>query len=125
MRYSVSVEDSHIRCEVFDRKTVEETKQFVDAIFEKLRETKMRRVLVLIRDSQPIFTVGRYQLEQIFKSAAAMVPGLRVAHVSDSKELQASQDYIALLGRQQGVACRALRDEQEGLKWLLSEEPAV
>jgi hypothetical protein len=125
LRYSVRIEDSHIRCEVFDRKTVQETKEFVDAVFEKLRETRMRRVLILIRDSQPIFTVGRYQLEQTFKSAAAMVPGLRVAHVSDSKELQASQDYIALLGRQQGVACRAIGDEPEALRWLLSEEPAV
>ncbi len=125
MRYTVQVEGSHIRCEVCDRKTVDETKQFVDAIFEKLRETKIRRVLILIRDSQPIFTVGRYQLEQIFKNAATMVPGLRVAHVSDSKELQASQDYIALLGRQQGVACKAIREEHEALRWLLSEEPAV
>lgn len=47
------------------------------------------------------------------------IPGLRVAFVSDSREIAMSQDYIALLGRQRGLEFRAFgTEEAAAIAWL-------
>jgi hypothetical protein len=123
MECNVKVEPGYIRVDVVNRETAEETAQFIDAILAALREHRIPKILLVLRKSRAIFKVGQYNLIDAFK-AGALIPGLRIAHVSDSPELQASQDYIALLGRQHGIASRAFKDEDAALSWLLSGEPA-
>jgi hypothetical protein len=47
------------------------------------------------------------------------IPGLRVAFVSDTREIAMSQEYIALLGRQRGLELQAFgTEEQAAVAWL-------
>lgn len=121
MRFTVEPREGYLRAEMRYRESAEETKQFVEAIVEAIGRHRLGRVLIVIRESQAVFRVGRYNLFEAFRAALEIVPDLRVAHVSDSPELRASQDYIALLARQHGIAAKAFPDEEEALEWLLAE----
>ena len=43
---------------------------------------------------------------------------LRVAFISDSRELALSQEYIELIAKQRGLAFRTFASEQAALAWL-------
>ena len=119
MRYTITAQGGYLRAEMTGRDTAAETREFVDAIVKGLRESGLNRLLIVIRQSRAIFKVGEYNIDDYFK-AVASIPDLRVAHVGDTAELRASQEYIALRGKQHGVECRALKDEKEAVGWLLS-----
>lgn len=78
MRYKLEALSGYLKAELLERETTAETAEFVHAIVDAVREKGVSRVLI----SHPI-------------------PGLRIAFVSDSREIAMSQDYIARLGRQQ------------------------
>lgn len=82
-----------------------------------LREHGIPRILISVRASRPVFKVGQYGLSDALAQVAGM--GLRVAFISDSKEIAMSQQYIALLGQQKGRDFSAFPTEQEAVKWLL------
>jgi len=43
---------------------------------------------------------------------------LKVAFIADTRELQMSQQYIALLGQQRGLQFQAFDSEQAAIDWL-------
>jgi hypothetical protein len=45
---------------------------------------------------------------------------LKVALVSDTKDLAMSHQYVELLAKQRGLAIRAFDNEQAGVEWLMS-----
>lgn len=49
------------------------------------------------------------------------MPGLKVAFISDTRELAMSQQSIALLASQRGLAFQAFGAEEEALAWLLED----
>lgn len=78
------------------------------------------RVLVYVRNSRPIFKLQAYGITEYFRQVAAN-PANRVALLSDSEEMRSSQQYIEMLGREQGAHVRAFRDEPSALDWLRSD----
>lgn len=118
MRYTIDVHSGYIKAEMRERETGEETRTFVGALLAALRQHKIARVLISVRDSRPVFKVEEWG----FSDAISQVlgTGLRVAFVADSKELAMSQEYIALLGQQKGLDCRNFAAEPEAVAWLLS-----
>jgi hypothetical protein len=52
------------------------------------------------------------------------IAGLKVAFIADTRELQMSQQYIALLGRQRGLQFEAFDSEAAALAWLTSVSSA-
>lgn len=44
--------------------------------------------------------------------------GLRVAFISDSRELALSQEYIELIAKQRGLAFRTFASEKAAVEWL-------
>jgi predicted HD phosphohydrolase len=120
MHYKIELAQDHLRAELFDRKAAEETQQFIRALAAKALETGCPRVLIYVRHSRPIFKLQPYGIPAYFRQLAAN-PAHRVALLSDSDEMRSSQQYIEMLGREQGARVRAFRDEAAAREWLRGE----
>jgi hypothetical protein len=114
MRYTIELKSGYMKAEMRERETPEET--FVQAILAALREHKVPRVLISVRASRPVFKVEDWGLSDALSQVLGT--GLRVAFISDSKEVAMSQQYIALLGQQKGLDFRSFATEQEAVAWL-------
>jgi hypothetical protein len=121
MHYTIDIHPGHIKAEMRERETGEETRGFVEAIIAALRQHKLARLLISVRSSRPVFKVEQYGLSEALAQVADM--GLRVAFIADSKEVGMSQQYIALLGQQRGLDCRTFDEEQDAVAWLLAKAP--
>lgn len=121
MRYTIEKQPAgYLKAEMVDRDTAEETAQFVTAIVQALRTQEGRKLLISTRQSRPVFKVEDWKLSAALDQVMS-IPGLKVAFVSDTRELAMSQDYIALLGRQRGLDFQAFgADESAAISWLTS-----
>jgi hypothetical protein len=121
MRYTIEKQAAgYLKAEMVDRDTSEETAQFVNAIVEALRKEGARKLLISTRQSRPVFKVEDWKLTAALDQVMS-IAGLKVAFVSDTRELAMSQDYIALLGRQRGLEFQAFgADEGGAIAWLTS-----
>jgi hypothetical protein len=120
MHYKIELAQDYLRAELFERKTPEDTQQFIQALMAKALEAGCTRMLVCVRHSRPIFKLQSYGIVEFFRRVASN-PANRVALLSDSEEMRSSQQYIEMLGREQGAKVRAFRDEPAALLWLRSE----
>ena len=117
MRYTIEQKDGYLKAEMLERETGEETVEFVNAIVEALKHASPAHVLISTRQSRPVFKVEDWKLSEALQKVMS-VPGLRVAFVSDSREIAMSQEYIALLGRQRGLEFETFSSEQGAIIWL-------
>lgn len=99
------------------RDTAAQTAEFVAAIIAKLRASGVARLLVSVRKSRPVFKVEDWGLSEALEQLVS-IRDLRVALVSDTRELGMSQDYIAFLARQRGLQFEAFSTEQAAVAWL-------
>src|SRR4051812_2632097 len=102
---------------MLERETAAETAQFVAAIVEALGKASVPRVLISTRQSRTVFKVEDWGLSDTMQKLVSM-SGLRVAFISDSREVALSQEYIALLGRQRGLTFEAFASEEGAVIWL-------
>jgi CDP-diacylglycerol--glycerol-3-phosphate 3-phosphatidyltransferase len=77
------------------------------------------RLLVSIRSSRPVFKVEEWKLSAALDKVTS-IAGLKVAFIADTREVQMSQEYIALLGRQRGLQFESFESEAAALAWLTS-----
>jgi hypothetical protein len=114
--HRIAVEPGFLRCELFNRQTVEETRKFLETVLAAALEHRIPFVLIRVRNSIPIFTVERYRfshyLDLAFKSK------YRIALVGDTLELRIAHQYIATLACMRGVRLRAFSDEASAVGWL-------
>jgi ABC-type transporter MlaC component len=120
VRYTIEKQDGHLKAEMVERDTAEETAEFVEAIVQALRAGPVDKLLVSIRDSRPVFRVEQWRLSAALDQVMS-IPGLKVAFIA---ELQMSQQYIALLGRQRGLQFEAFESEAAARAWLTSASSA-
>ncbi len=118
MKYTIEQRDGYLKAEMLERDTAEETRAFVDAIIEALRSSGMLRLLISIRASRPVFKVQQWDLSGALAQVASL-PGLKVAFISDTREIGMSQEYISLIATQRGLAFRPFSAEAEAVAWLL------
>lgn len=111
MRYTIDVLAGYIKAEMVERDSAEETSQFVEAIIKALGEHGLRKLLISIRSSRPVFKVSEWNLSGALDKVMGM-SGLKVAFISDTKELAMSQQYIELLAKQRGLAFRTFGSEK-------------
>ena len=69
------------------------------------------------RDSRPVFKVEEWKLSAALDKVMS-IAGLQVAFISDTREVQMSQQYIALLGRQRGLKFETFDSEPAAVAWL-------
>ena len=106
---------------MIERDTAAETSEFVSAILEVLRLHRIFKVLISIRSSRPVFKVEEWNLSAVLEQVMRL-PALKVAFIADTREISLSQEYIALLAQQRGLAFRAFGAEKAAVGWLLEEE---
>jgi hypothetical protein len=119
LRYKIEQQPGYLKAEMVERDTAEETAAFVEAIVEALRAGRADRLLVSIRSSRPVFKVEEWKLSAALDKVMS-IAGLKVAFIADVREVQMSQEYIALLGRQRGMQFQSFDSEAEALAWLTS-----
>jgi len=114
--HRIKADSGYLRCELFNRQTLEETRTFLDAVVAAATEHRLPLILIRVRNSVPIFTIERYgfsrYLELTFKSK------YRLALVGDTLELRIAHQYVATIARMRGVRLRAFADEAAAIGWL-------
>jgi hypothetical protein len=118
--HRVTVEQGYIRAELFNRKTTDETRRFLEAVIPQILKHGCPRVLLCVRNSKPVFTVERYgfsrYLDIVFKSK------YKIALIGDTLELRIAHQYIATLARLRGANVRAFPEETGAIGWLTADE---
>ena len=115
--YKITIEQDHLRAELFDRETMEETRAFLQIVANSAQKHGRSSILMSVRSSNPIFTVERSGFLAYFKKLAEN-PEHRIALLGDSEELGISHQYVELIGRQHGVNVQSFRDEVAALQWI-------
>ena len=118
MRYSIEMREGYLRAEMVERETPQETREFGEAVQGAMRDKGIARALVVVRASAPVFRVEEYRLSD-FLTRISEMPGLRIALVSDSRELAAAHEYVELIASQRGMPLQAFPTEKSALEWLL------
>jgi hypothetical protein len=117
MLYKITVEPDHLRADLFDRETMEETRAFLQIVASSALRHGRSNILMSVRSSNPVFTVERSGFLAYFKKLAED-PEHRIALLGDSEELGISHQYVELIGRQHGVNVQSFRDEAKALQWI-------
>ena len=116
-------QEGYVRAEIFDRRTAQETRGFLESIIATAAEHDCPRVLISVRASAPLFQVEQYGLSKYFRTLSDN-RSYMVALVSDSDETHASHQYIEFLARQYGARVKSFRSDRPALAWLLAD-PAL
>jgi len=117
MLYKITIEPDHLRAELFNRETMEETRTFLQIVASSALKHARSSILMSVRSSNPVFTVERSGFLAYFKKLAEN-PEHRIALLGDSEELGISHQYFELIGRQHGVNVQSFRDEAGALQWI-------
>jgi len=117
MLYKITIEPDHLRAELFNRETMEETRVFLQIVASSALKHARSRVLMSVHSSNPVFTVERSGFLAYFRKLAED-PEHRIALLGDSEELGISHQYVELIGRQHGVTVQSFRDEATALQWI-------
>jgi len=117
--WHIAREQDYLRAELIGRETAVETREFLRAVAAAAMTHGLRRVLISIRSSKPLFRVDDYGIDEFLRLLAAE-PGSRVALLADSEELRASHEYIEVLARQCEAQVRSFRNEAAAVEWLRS-----
>jgi len=117
MLYKITIEPDHLRAELFNRETMEETRAFLQIVASAALKHTRSSVLMSVRSSNPVFTVERSGFLAYFKKLSEN-PEHRIALLGDSEELGISHQYVELIGRQHGVNVQSFRDEAAALNWI-------
>ena len=120
MRFTIDSNEGYLKAEMIERDTAEETAEFVEAIVAALRARGAPdKLLISIRKSRPVFKVEEWKLSASLDKVMS-IAGLQVAFIADTREVQMSQQYIALLGRQRGLKFDTFDSEPAAVAWLTS-----
>ena len=102
MLYKVTIEPQYLKAELFNRETMEETREFLRIVADAAMKHQRSWVLICVISSNPVFTVERSGFLAYFRRLATD-PSHKIALLGDSEELGISHQYIELIGRQHGV----------------------
>jgi len=120
MLYKITIEQDYLWAELFNRETMEETREFLQLVASAAMKHERSRVLMSVRSSNPVFTVERSGFLSYFRKLSAD-PSHKIALLGDSEELGISHQYIELIGRQHGVNVRSFRDQAAALEWFRAD----
>ena len=120
MRYSIVAVKHYLKAELLDRETVEETREFLNALARAARKHASSRVLICVHSSRPIFRIEQYQASAYLKELAVR-PQFRVALVAYRADVRAAHQYVELLARQQSASLRSFDSEDAAIAWLRAE----
>jgi hypothetical protein len=116
MLCEIKVETDYLRADLFNRKTVEETRDALASITAAARKHGRPQVLISVHASTPIFRIEQSGLLDYFKELGEM-PKHRIALTGDSAEIRLSQQYIESHARRNRINVRSFPNEPAALGW--------
>ena len=117
MEYEISAQPGFLRAKLSGRETVEEMRAFLRTVFRECNARQTPAVLLDIRGSRPIFQIEPRRFFEDLRRLAGN-GACRIALLGDNPELRLSNEYLALLARQQGLDMQSFRFEVAALKYL-------
>jgi len=117
IHWRLTLAPGYLRAELAGRETAAETREFLNAVAAATLAHGLRRVLISVSSSRPLFRVDDFGIDAFLKLVAAESGG-RVALLSDSDEVRAAHEYVEVLARQCGAAVRSFRSETPAVEWL-------
>jgi stage II sporulation SpoAA-like protein len=116
MRYEIVAEPQSVRATLFNRRTAEETREFLSALAAECTRLQCFNILVSVRASKPIFTLERYGFSSFIQ--VALKNSARIAVLTDNSEMRIAHEYAVMLARLRGVNVRTFREEAAAIAWL-------
>src|SRR5260221_10172548 len=98
MLYKVTIEPAYLKAELFNRETMEETREFLQIVAGAAMRHQRSSVLICVHSSNPVFTVERSGFFPYF-TRLATDPSHKIALLGDSAELGISHQHNELVGR--------------------------
>jgi hypothetical protein len=116
MLCEITVGPDYLKADLFNRNTVEETRDALAAITAAARKHRFSQILIAVHASRPIFKLERSGLLDFFRQLGDM-SNYRIALTGDSRELQLSQQYIEAVARRHGINVRSFPNQHAALDW--------
>jgi hypothetical protein len=116
MRFSIDAREGYLHAVVYGRDTPEQMREFQLAVHAASKEHRLPKILMAVRQSRAIFKPEDYGLNSYVNEL--VTPACQIALLGDTDEVNAANEYIELVARQQGMNVRAFRDERSALRWL-------
>lgn len=116
MRFQLTLHPSFLKADLYQRKSAEETREFLEAVAAEGIKHEKWRVLISVHDSDPIFTVEKYGLSSFIEVAQKYAE--KIALVADTREVRIAHEYAAVLVRIGGVDIKTFREDAAAIVWL-------
>ncbi len=116
MRYEIIAGPKYVRADLYNRRTAQETGEFLAALAEECIRLNCFRVLVSVHFSKPIFTLEKYGFSAFIE--IALTNSAKIAVLTDNPEMRIAHEYAVMLARLRGVNVRTFRDEAVAVAWL-------
>jgi hypothetical protein len=116
MKYSIEPRKGYLHAVLAGRDTAEEMRTFLLALHAACGEHGTPKVLISLRRCRAVFKPEDYGLNSYASELAT--PACQIAMVGDAEDVNAANEYIEVIARQQGLNVRAFRDEHSALRWL-------
>jgi stage II sporulation SpoAA-like protein len=116
MRYEIVAEPRFVRATLLNRRTAQDTREFLTALADECIRLQNFNILVWVRASKPIFTLERYGFSSFIR--IALKHSAKVAALTDNAEQRVAHEYAVMLARLRGVNIRTFRDEAAAVAWL-------
>jgi len=118
MHYRIEPKENHLRAVLYGRDTPQETRDFIHAVHAAWRQHDRPRILIVVRQSRALFKPDDGYVKKLLSATC------QVALVGDTQEVNAANEYIAVVARQHGLNIRAFQGERAALRWLDGVHPA-
>jgi hypothetical protein len=124
MKFSIEPRQGYLYAVLAGRDTAEEMREFLLAVHAACREHEMPKILISFRQCRAMFKPEDYGLSGETRAAGRgyagelVTPACQIAAVGDTEDVNAANEYIEMVARQQGLNVRAFRDEHSALRWL-------
>lgn len=116
MRYTIEPRAGYLHAIVYGRDTAEQMREFLHAVHAACAAHAMHKILISVRQSRAVFKPEEYGLPGY--AEVLLTPECQIAVVGDTREANAANEYIAMVGRQRGVNVRAFEEERAAQRWL-------
>lgn len=116
MRFSITPKDGYLHAALHGRDTAEQMRDFLLAVHAACREHGVPKILITVKQSRAVFKPEDYGLSGYVNEL--ITPACQIALVGDTDEVNAANEYIEVVARQQGVNVRAFRAEAAAVRWM-------
>lgn len=117
LRFTISRAGELVTAHLSGRRTAEETRAFLEAVAAAAAALPVRKILISVQGSLPIFKIDEYGASAYLRDLAKR-PEVMLALVSADTEIRKSHEYIAAIAVHQGANVRSFADETAALRWL-------